>query len=318
MHHCPRDSANHINHKQYPNTLKGRNINHITRHIMAMIPSYQSTNESANSLATTFSSFYPPLSIPIISSLSILGLSGNILVCFTIWKATFLHTITNYLIVNLAISDSLVCIFSALQILWNNLVFPRSEIAKHIFCHLFASEILLWLSTTGSAIALILVSLERFIGVVYPLHYQLFITGKRVQIAIFFQWIVALIAQAHHVAFFWYDETENSCVFKVSREFYALQNIVSYVFPVVMLTFFYYRMFSSLKTTQRLKGISNTFNARMEQNRIARRNILINLFMITILYVAFWTPCQVMFLLKYFLDVKISDATHATTVYQGG
>ena len=237
------------------------------------------------------------------------------MVCFTIWKATFLHTTTNYLIVNLAITDSFVCLFSALQPIWDKLVLPTSEIAKHLFCHLLESQICVWFSTTSSAVALVLVSLERFIGVVYPLHYQLLITARRVRIAITFQWITALIAQIHNVFFVLYDETGNNCVFKVPVGFYALQNIISYVFPVVTLIYLYYRMFSSLRLVLRPNEGTNTADARMEQNRRVRRNVLINLFIITILFVAFWTPCQVTFLLRYFLDTKINNVTYVITVY---
>ena len=150
---------------------------------MMWVLTNSSTNESVNNFALPI---YPSWSIPIICSLSILGLCGNTLVCFTIWKANFLHTTTNYLIVNLAITDSLVCIFAVLQLIWNKLGFPNSEVAKNIFCRLLSSEIFFWLSTTGSSFALVLVSLERFIGIVHPLHYRLLITPKRVRIALIF------------------------------------------------------------------------------------------------------------------------------------
>ena len=289
---------------------------------MTTMLSFLSTNESVDnsdnaikSFNPHWSSFYPHWSIPIVCSLSIIGLCGNILVCFTIWKATFLHTTTNYLIVNLAITDSLVCLFSTLQLLWSKLVFPSSEIAKHIFCHLLASEVWLFLSTTSSAAALILVSLERFIGVVYPLHYQLLITAKRVRIAITFQWITALIAEAFNAVFSFYDGNENDCIFNVHVGFYALQSIISYVLPVVTLIYLYCRMFLSLKINLRPNGESNNFEARMEQNRRARRNILMNLFIVTILFVAFLTPGQVMFLLRYFVDITIDDVTNTITLY---
>ena len=266
-----------------------------------------STNESVNNLST---SIYPPWSIPIICSLSILGLCGNILVCFTVWKANFLHTTTNYLIVNLAITDSFVCIFSALQLLWNKLGFPNSEIAQNIFCHLLSSEIFLWLSSTGSSFALVLVSLERFIGIVHPLHYRLLITPKRVRIALILQWITALIAETYLAVLHIYDGKENGCVFKINVAFYFLQIIINYVFPVAALIYLYYKMFLSLRMTR-----NNPFEARRKQNRRARNNILINLFIVTVLFVAFWTPSQVVFLLRNYLNTSLNDVTYVIAVY---
>ena len=202
------------------------------------------------------------------------------------------------------------CLFSTLQLLWSKLVFPSSEIAKHIYCHLLASQVWLFLSTASSAAALILVSLERFIGVVYPLHYQLLITAKRVRIAITFQWIEALIAEAFNAVFSFYDGNVNNCIFNVHGSFYAFQSLINYVFPVVTLIYLYCRMFSSLKITLRPNGGSSTFDARMEQNRRARRNVLINLLIVTILFVAFVTPGQVLFMLRYVVDITLNDVTY--------
>ena len=279
-----------------------------------MMLSFSNTNNSVDNSDTAIQNEYPQWSILIICSLSIIGLSGNILVCFTIWKATFLHNITNYLIVNLAITDSLVCLFSTLQLLWSKLVFPSSKIANHIFCHLLASHVWVFLPSTSSAVALVLVSLERFIGIVYPLHYELLITTKRVRIAITFQWILSLIAESYSAVFILYDETENKCVFKEYMVFYVLQSMISYVFPVVTLIFLYYKMFSSLKTTQRRKGNSNAFDARIEQNRRARRNVLINLFIVTALFIVFLTPGQVMFLFRYFVNITVDGVTYLNTM----
>ena len=269
-------------------------------------------NESANNFVTAGYTSFPRWSIPIICGLSVLGLSGNTLVCFTIWKATFLHTTTNYLIVNLAITYSLVCIFSALQLLWTWLTFPSSEIGKQIFCHLLSSDIFMWLSATGSSFSLVLVSLERFVGIVYPLHYRLLITKKRVRMVLICQWIIALIFEGYFSAFTIYDGNENNCVFNLYVGFYAVQNIISYIFPVVTLIFLYYRMFSSLTNTPTHNVRNNGFDARRKENQRARYNVLINLFIVTTLFVALWTPCQVMFLWKNYVNKTLND--HITYV----
>ena len=282
-----------------------------------MMSDFSSTmNESVKNFATEV---YPPWSIPIICSLSILGLSGNVLVCFTIQKTTFLHTTTNYLIVNLAIADSLVCIFSALQVLWNNfMTYPSSEIGKHFFCHLLSSDIFMWLSATGSSFALVFVSLERFIGIVYPLHYSLLITKKRVRVALICQWIIAVISEGHATLFTVYDGNENNCFFKLYVGFFTVQIIISYGFPVVTLTYLYYRMFSSLTTTPTPNGRNNCFDARRKENRRARNNVLINLFIVTILFVVFWTPCQVFFFTGNFregVNKARNSGTYIIAVY---
>ena len=181
---------------------------------------------------------------------------------------------------------------------------------KHFLSLTFIRNIFV-ASTTGSSFALVLVSLERFIGIVHPLHYRLLITPKRVRIALIFQWSIAIISETHVAVLNIYDGKENGYVFKVNVAFYFLQNIINYVFPVAALIYLYYRMFLSLRTTR-----NNHIEARRKQNRRARSNILINLFIITVLFVAFWTPIQVVFLLKnYHLDTTLNDVTFVIAVY---
>ena len=194
-------------------------------------------------------------------------------------------------------------------------LFPSSEIGKHIFCRLLSSALFMWLSTTSSAVALVLVSLERFIGIVYPLHYHLLITTKRVRIAITCQWIIALIAEVYNAVVLIYDESENGCAFKLYVGFYTFHNIISYVFPVVTLICLYYRMFSSLGTTLTHNERNNLAEARRKQHQRARNNILINLFIVTILFVALWTPCQVIFLLDYYVDTTLNEVIYIIAMY---
>ena len=62
-----------------------------------------------------------PVTVTIVSAyiiIMILAILGNILVIWTVWRNSHMHTVTNYYIVNLAISDLLVaCLVMPLKLL---------------------------------------------------------------------------------------------------------------------------------------------------------------------------------------------------------
>ncbi|XP_072046845.1 allatostatin-A receptor-like [Amphiura filiformis] len=218
---------------------------------------------------------------------------------------TFLHTNTNYLIANLAITDFLVCTFATLEVITHRLTFNNwtlNSFGKLILCKLDYVGLLRWISTTSSALALVLVSGERFIGIVYPLHYHYIVTPKRLRICIVCQWITAIASEIKLVFVLYYDEDIGQCLYNenilnvpAQIALFGLQFCISYAIPVLILIFIYTRMLASLKGTGMLSEIAS--DQRAKTFRQARKNIFSNLLIITILFIAFLTPLQVVSLL---------------------
>ena len=233
--------------------------------------------------------------LSIICCLSFIGIVGNAAVCFVIYRTKAMHNATNYLIVNLAVADFFVCVFSLLQFLLRDL-WPSSVIGKKLFCYFIYSEFFLWLTTISSPLALVLVFFERFIGIVYPLHYNGLVTNTRLLIVVLSQWIISIALEIFWFPFIQLSEELDVCYFNSTATtdiiLYTTQLFFRFVFPITALVYLYYRMFASLRQNARIGGVNASNNQAENETVRARKNILTNLLIVTVLFMALLTPCQ--------------------------
>ena len=231
----------------------------------------------------------------VLISLSFLGVFGNSIVCYIIGRTKKLHSPTNYLIANLAVADLLVCLSSTVKPIIDNLTknsWPSTNISSIFFCLFLESGVALFVTSTASALALIIVSFERFIGIVYPLHYPILVTNSRLKIAILCQWIISVSAAMPFLFKIYYDDQAHRYQSMVSVPIVLLYAFTGYVLPITALVYLYTRMFLSLRRhdSVKVKRSIRRPQASLVCLQRARKNILINLFIITVLFILFTTP----------------------------
>lgn len=117
------------------------------------------------------------------------GVLGNIMVILSVACHRHLQTVTHYFIVNLAVADllltSTVLPFSATFEILGYWVFGR------IFCNIWAAVDVL--CCTASIMSLCAISIDRYIGVSYPLRYPTIMTDRRGLIALVCIWALSLV-----------------------------------------------------------------------------------------------------------------------------
>ena len=115
---------------------------------------------------------------------------GNILVLFVFFKRSSLLTISNRFIVNLTVCNCLNTAF----------VMPFVFISVSTKKWLFGDA---WCQATGffmnvvfgaSTLTLVVISLDRYCAVVTPLHYKLWVTTRRLSLAIMAVWTIAVMS----------------------------------------------------------------------------------------------------------------------------
>lgn len=117
----------------------------------------------------------------------IVGLSGNVLVCFAVWRNRSMRTVTNIFIVNLAIADLAVIIICLPPTL-------LSDVTETWYFGFAMCKIALFLQTTSVAVSvftLSAISVERWYAICYPLRFKS--TKRRAKIIIFVIWIIAFL-----------------------------------------------------------------------------------------------------------------------------
>lgn len=100
------------------------------------------------------------------TAIFVIGIFGNVLVCYVVIRNRAMHTVTNYFITNLALSDVLLCVlavpFTPLYTFLGRWVFGR------FLCHLvsYAQGCSVYIST----LTLTAIAMDRFFVIIYPFH----------------------------------------------------------------------------------------------------------------------------------------------------
>ncbi|XP_071488908.1 allatostatin-A receptor-like [Diadema antillarum] len=227
----------------------------------------------------------------------ILGSIGNLLVAVIIFQRRSSARSTDILIGSLAIADFLTSIFiipspSARRV-------PNSWTGM-LACLILYPDTFLWISVTASSYILMAISIDRFIAVVYPLHFKHIVTIRRVNIAIAVIWLAAFLSLSFTFFVIKVDETSHECTFTITTDAgYAAMGYfwfsVRIIVPVLTM------LITQSIIAVKLHIQSSTFKANetsaVADVHIKARNRVIGMMLIVILvYIVCWLPNQVAFL----------------------
>ncbi|XP_033843391.1 trace amine-associated receptor 7e-like [Periophthalmus magnuspinnatus] len=164
----------------------------------------------------------------------------NLLVIISIAHFRQLHSSTNLILLSLAVSDFLI---GLVVIPIHGLMWRTCWFFGDILCALYH---LLPLSlTTGSVGTVVLISVDRYLAIIDPLHYQIRMTDKVVNRSISLCWLYAFI----YAIFISFDNLQNpgkykscngECMVHFSKE---ADIIFVFVIPVIIIIVLYMRVF---------------------------------------------------------------------------
>lgn len=171
----------------------------------------------------------------------VFGIVGNILVILSVVCHRNLRTVTHYFIVNLAVADlllsSTVLPFSAILEIVDRWVFGRA------FCNVWAAVDVL--CCTASIMSLCVISVDRYIGVSYPLRYPTIMTKRRALLAVMLLWVLSIIISIGPL-FGWKEPApEDDSICKITEEpGYAIFSAVgSFYQPLTIILVMYCRVY---------------------------------------------------------------------------
>lgn len=283
--------------------------------VTELVPSMANTSANTTTAAPTHEAHLDVWVVVLEFILGIIGIVGNSLVCFIIWKAKFLHNLTNYLILSLAFADlvaslSLVCNVFVLEAQLG--VTPANRIAAELYCRLYSSRFLFWTSVTASVFNLVCVTYERFFAIVYPLHYPLYFNERKVVMLVTGTWMFALLQEVFAFFVNYYDKDTKECGYGYPTEaggifVGVLVFLLSYFLPLVVMIWAYYKIMHNLKRGAQHSHAGGGINNRGDPAILrARRKVVYVLFTVVIAFVVLWTPNQLVYLFENFGIIIVS------------
>ena len=244
--------------------------------------------------------------------ISVIGCICNGVTIVVMTCSPWLHTIYNFLLLNLAVADLISSIFSIVKlvvIICVNQSNGLSDLSTTMICRFFT--IMIYYSIVLSIMTLTAISLERYFGIVKPLVHRN-MTTNRLKYFLLFAWPTAIFGPAIFSGELIMDKTTYYCFFSSDEKDWPLSKIIigwialtfMYIIPFITITVVY----SKIVIHIRLKKEATEQDPRsLQLARQKRMKTIRLLILITVLFAVAILPELVYFVMILF-DRKYVDA----------
>ena len=167
------------------------------------------------------------------------GVIGNVLVIRIVHKTPDMHSVTNYLLANLAISDVM-----TILIIWPWFLCTTNDFVKEMRNYCWMS-VFLYINVVVSSVTLTVLAVERYHALLKPLRSRLRLTKDKVKKIIAVIWIFGVLISLPYV-FLNYDVTETGFCLVTSKAFFFLFFAVMIYIPSAVFIFCYGNLIKGL------------------------------------------------------------------------
>ncbi|XP_035670111.1 neuropeptide FF receptor 2-like [Branchiostoma floridae] len=276
-------------------------------------------NQSSNINWTVSTATRLKQSVPVIALFGVsyflifaLCVVGNTLVCFVVIKIPRMRTVTNYFILNLAVSDLLVGIFCMPFTLVDNIVlgWPFGDVMCRLVPFMQTTSVI------ASVFTLLAIAVDRFYAVVLPTKPKLSVS--QMVKAVTTIWVFALSVSLPLIIFKHdteYPDPEGDVIFLVHycdeqwpagdvSKYYSLSLfILSYLVPLGIILVLYVLIGHRIW----FKATPGVQKASMEAQNIAlqkKRKVVKMLIVVVVVFALFWLPLHTTLLLNDFVQLS--------------
>ncbi|KAM4560791.1 trace amine-associated receptor 13c-like [Fundulus diaphanus] len=177
-----------------------------------------------------------------LSSISLLTVFLNLLVIISIYHFKKLHSPTNILLLSLAVSDCMVGFLISFQIV----LIDGCWYLGDIMCAFYF--ILDYVITTVSIGTMVLISVDRYIAICYPLHYPSKVTEERAKMCVSVFWMCSIL---YHCVLLRdnlqhpgrYNSCSGECLVFLDYIGGVFDLLSSFICPVTLIILLYVRVF---------------------------------------------------------------------------
>ena len=239
----------------------------------------------------------------------LVSLAGNTFIVVIVYKTKTMRNSTNFLVVNMAMSDLLYPIFVLPRIITELYVdsWLISGVLGQAMCKLvhFFQDI----SAVVSIESLVLIAMDRFGAVVFPLRPP-FISSKLCPFFILATWIVAMAIHSPDVMVFRLVESPEglACATKWNEVFgesssmenyYLVLTVIMFYIPLVLIAIVYVIIYYKLKA-HTIPCEQSVVSAAKQRAVKRERNVLNMAIAIVFGFVVCWVPFSIIIILHYF------------------
>ncbi|XP_053616438.1 neuromedin-U receptor 2-like [Plodia interpunctella] len=217
------------------------------------------------------------------------GMVGNMLTCWVIYRDRSMHTVTNYYLFNLAVSDLVVLLAMLVELTFYFGVFPYPDPWGDVMCKVHGFVVVaLW---NNGILIMTAVAVERYAAIVHPLAVQGRCVKRRVARVMAAVWSVAVLETLPDVFTMKLLRTRRALVCSVtlsqySRVVNAVAAVVTFLLPLAVMMYVYIAIAVTVHARQKDSYGNNTFN----NNRNNSKKVNKLIFVLTLSFLVCWLP----------------------------
>lgn len=217
----------------------------------------------------------------VMALIGITAFIGNILVIAAVYRTPSLRTSTNYYYVNMAVSDFMCSITTWPLYLTDEIITSTGSIIQGplatIGCQIGVFGRMV--SYSVSILSLVLIAVDRFIAIVFPLKAAL-LTRKLRAALICVTWVISLAFYFPDIIFSRVEQVGQvtSCIFTWNDWgvllYYAISIVFFNVLPIVTIIVIYFRIMHVLRSRMKPEGLDRKFNDLAHKRTKQNQNIM--------------------------------------------
>ena len=227
-------------------------------------------------------------------TVAIIGIIANSFVLRVVKRKRSMHTAVNFLLVNVAVSDSLQLAGSFTYLAMDLQPDFKSHIIKWVF-HCKILPPLIGFAFCSSVFTLTLLSLQHYHGLVIPMNERLQINRKNAKYVILVVWIAALLLQIPEMLHLTCDTSKNEYHLEMSVVgeiiYYAIFSLITGCIPLTIICVCYSKILYGIYISKTILS-ENTAPNRKDQEK---RNLVRASLSITVMTVLCLVPAHAIF-----------------------
>ena len=201
------------------------------------------------------------------------GIFGNSLVVVVVWKTRSMHTATNYLLVNLAVSDILVLLWCPNTYNFAVVASLPEGIIGDYLCRFFVGDAMDTLGLGVTLFTLTTLAFERYQALVRPMNKKYTLSKERVIYAIAATWVLSLAVDIPDFVLTHYEPESGNCISPWSAKlannkavYISIAIIIFAFLPSLLITFCYFQILRGMFITRTICSASTPMETPRKEN----------------------------------------------------
>lgn len=246
-----------------------------------------------------------------LSIMTFIAIVGNILVVAAVFTDRRLKRYSNFFIVSLAIADLLVAVGVMTFAIANDV--QGVWYFGPVFCKIWVSADVM--CCTASILNLCVISLDRYIHIKDPLHYDAWMTARKTYLFIAVVWVLSLVISFLPIQMGWHkrneteEVTDDSCAFAPNSVYAVVSSSISFYIPCIVMLSIYLRLYmyarrhvESIKRTHTADRFHQNHGSAKSSYKVSDHKAAVTLGIIMGVFLLCWVPFFIMNPIAAFCD----------------